>query len=147
MNDCCENKTKEKKASPRKFTCPTNELQYVEVSIKTILQHIKSPWENALQDQQYYFCDDPDCEVVYFGLKGSVINKGKLRTRVGKKEHSDEALICYCFGVSKKKAMQDPEIKKYVTQQTKAKNCACELRNPSGRCCLKDFPNNNTALN
>jgi len=30
-------------------------------------------------------------------------------------------------------------IKAFVVQQTKEKLCACESRNPSGRCCLADF--------
>ena len=145
MSDCCNNQESKNKrciqnSLPRKFTCPMNEQQYIEVEKKTILQHIKSPWENPLHEDKYYFCDDPNCDVVYFGLNGSVINKAELRTLVGKKEESDEALVCYCFGVSKKHATQNPEIKTYVTQQTKEHNCACEVRNPSGRCCLKDFP-------
>jgi hypothetical protein len=27
-----------------------------------------------------------------------------------------------------------------VIEQTRLHNCACDVRNPSGRCCLKDFP-------
>jgi len=145
MSDCCSNqdsvnKSSDKISLPRKFICPLNEQQYIEVAKKTILQHIKSPWEKELQEEKYYFCDDPNCDVVYFGLSGSVINKSELRTIVGKKEESEDALVCYCFGVSKALAAQNAEIKTYVTQQTKEKNCACEVRNPSGRCCLKDFP-------
>ncbi len=146
MSDCCSNKDgektcSEKKPSPRKFACPENMQQYIEVDKKTILQHIKSPWQYTLDELKYYFCDDPNCDIVYFGIKGSVINKAQLRTVIGKKEKDENALVCYCFGISKALAAQNPEIKTYVTQQTKEKNCACEVRNPSGRCCLKDFPN------
>jgi len=145
MNDCCskqngEKMCNEKKLLPRKFACPENELQYIEVDKRTILQHIKSPWEYMTNEQKYYFCDDPDCDVVYFGINGSVINKSQLRTVIGKKEKDENTLVCYCFGVSKALAAQNADIKTYVTQQTKEKNCACEVRNPSGRCCLKDFP-------
>lgn len=145
MSDCCgntcsNNSANEQNSLPRKFACPVNAQQYIEVEKKTILQHIKSPWENNLQEEKYYFCDDPNCDVVYFGLKGSVINKTELRTLIGKKEESEDALVCYCFGVSKALAAQNAKIKTYVTQQTKEKNCACDVRNPSGRCCLKDFP-------
>lgn len=140
MSNCCNGTSSEKNSAPRKFTCPVNEQQYVEVSKKTILQHIKLPWEKDLHEQKYYFCDDPDCKVVYFGLNGSVIDKAQLRTTVGVKEKTEEALICYCFGVNKELAQHNPDIKTYVTEQTKEHNCACETRNPSGRCCLKDFP-------
>lgn len=148
MSDCCgsscDSNSDEKKSSPRKFTCPVNNEEYVSVSVKTILHHLKSPWEKEqhieLGEEQYYFCTDPECDVIYFGLNGSVITKSELRTLVGIKEKDEEALICYCFGVSKAAAKKVPEIKKFVTQKTKENLCACDTRNPSGRCCLKDFP-------
>lgn len=143
MSDCCgstksENRVNEK-SLPRKVTCPINKQQYIEVSKKTIFQHIKHPWKYSLQEEKYYFCDDINCDVVYFGLQGSIINKQELRALIGKKEQSEETLVCYCFGITKKQANEDKNIKQYVTQQTKENNCACEVRNPSGRCCLKDF--------
>ena len=73
-------------------------------------------------------------------LGGSVINKAELRTPVGIKEKTDDIFSCYCFGVTKLQAKQDTAIKTYVTKQTKEKNFTCDIRNPSGRCCLKDFP-------
>lgn len=146
MSDCCSSEKSscssqaKKKSFPRKFSCPENHEDYVAVTKQTIIHHIKSPWETELTEEQYYFCDDPECDVVYFGLSGSVIKKSELRTKVGIKEKDDNALICYCFGVSKAIAKQDAEIKTYVTKNTKAELCACDIRNPSGRCCLKDFP-------
>ena len=144
MSNCCGNQSEQensdKTSLPRKFTCPENENLYIAVEKKTILQHINKPWECKLSEDKYYFCDDPNCEVVYFGINGAVIKKSELRTVVGKKENNKNALICYCFGVSKNLAEQNLDIKTYVTQQTKEHNCACDIRNPSGRCCLKDFP-------
>ncbi len=125
MNDCCstssESSKTDRKSLPKKFTCPVNAKTYIEVSKKTILQHIKSPWQSSLDADKYYFGDDPGCDVVYFGINGSIIDKSKLRIPVDVKEESDDALICYCFGVSKSEALQNPEIKNYVTQQTKEK--------------------------
>lgn len=145
MSDCCSNQENEKtevKSTPRKFSCPVNGKLYVAVEKKTILQHLKSPWDKSLDENKYYFCDDAECDVVYFGLKGSLIYKYELRTIVGTKETDGDALVCYCFGISKSLAAQNSEIKTFVTLQTKKHNCACDIRNPSGRCCLKDFPNN-----
>lgn len=142
MSDCCGSScdSDEKNASPRKFTCPENNKDYVAVSIKTILQHIKSPWEKKLNEECYYFCSDPECDVTYFSLNGSQIKKDELRTKVGVKEKDEETLICYCFGVSKTAAKQNSLIKDFVVKQTKEHLCACDTQNPSGRCCLKDFP-------
>lgn len=144
MSDCCgsscETKNTDKNPAPRKFTCPANSEEYIPVATKTMLQHLKSPWNKSLSAEQFYFCSDNNCDVVYFGLEGSVINKNELRQPIGVKEKDENALICYCFGVTKTMAKENSEIKNYVKQQTKQHNCACDIRNPSGRCCLKDFP-------
>jgi len=146
MSDCCSSNNsscdsgKDKKSFPRKSSCPVNSKDYVAVPKKTIIHHLKAPWEKELSDEQYYFCSDSDCDVVYFGLSGAVIYKNELRTQIGVKEKNENVLICYCFGVSTAAAKKNPEIKTFVTQKTKENLCDCETQNPSGRCCLKDFP-------
>ncbi len=123
----------------KKYRCPANGELYPLVSPLTILHHLHEPWLWKGKKQGNYFCDDPDCEVVYFGQNGSTISKSALRTPVGIKENTEDSLICYCFGVTKKAAAQQ-QIKEFVISQTKGKTCACSTRNPSGKCCLKDFP-------
>lgn len=90
--------------------------------------------------KRFFFCDDPSCDVVYFGDDGSTILKQQLRTGVGVKEAGDNALLCYCFGVSRRDFQLDPSTRDFVVVQTKTGLCSCDTRNPSGRCCLKDFP-------
>lgn len=89
---------------------------------------------------RYFFCDDTACDVVYFGDDGSTLLKSQLRTQVGLKEASGDAPLCYCFGISKRDFANDPATRDFVVAQTKAGRCSCETSNPSGRCCLKDFP-------
>jgi hypothetical protein len=108
--------------------------------MKTIKHHIQEPWKWEKREQGYYFCSDPECSVVYFGDDDTVIDKSALRTPVGIKEQSGGALVCYCFGVTMNEAGRNPDAKAFVVQETKMQTCACEIRNPSGRCCLKDFP-------
>lgn len=139
MSNCCSNNQEVSKL-PKKLPCPVNHHAYILVPLKTILHHIKHSWKANLKEQGYYFCTDPECDVVYFGEDGSVINKSELRTKVAVKEKNDSVLICHCFGVSQADAKNDSEIKTFVIQQTKVGNCSCETSNPSGRCCLKDFP-------
>jgi len=124
---------------PKKYNCPGNGRSYSSVSAATILHHINHPWRWVFKQQGYYFCTDPECEVVYFGQDDSLILKSELRTRVGIKDKDEDSVICYCFGVTKKLAKIE-EIKKFVINSTKEKTCACSIRNPSGKCCLKDFP-------
>jgi len=141
MSDCCTNKIPSSDAStaPKKFPCPINGQSYSSVALKTIYQHLKKPWQVNLSAQDYYFCEDPNCEVIYYGLDGSIIRQNELRTQVGIKEQSNQAVLCYCFDVSRQDYKQDPSIKEFVVQKTKSKNCACDIRNPSVKCCLKNF--------
>jgi len=138
MSDCCS-QTNTGKTVPKKQSCPINEQDYIRVPVKTILHHIKESWNCNLKDQGYYFCTDPDCDVVYFGEDGTQITTSSLRTRVGIKVKKTNAVICYCFGVSREDINNNANIKDFVIEQTKIKNCSCETSNPSGRCCLKDF--------
>lgn len=139
MTECCSTAST-RHAAPKRYRCPVNGQEYPRVSIKTILHHIAKPWERNLQEQGYYFCDDPDCDTVYFGQDDSVIQNTELKLQVGTKEQSLDSLVCYCFGVTKSDAIRMPMIKEYVTTKTREGMCSCETSNPSGRCCLKDFP-------
>jgi hypothetical protein len=139
MSDCCSSKAGIPH-TPKRHRCPENGLQYPKVSYRTVLHHIKEPWNSQITEQHYYFCEDPNCEVVYFGRDNTIITKSMLRTKVGMKETSDDTLICYCFGVTKADALSNKQVKPFVIEQTEAARCSCETSNPSGRCCLKDFP-------
>lgn len=139
MTECCSSQ-KETRPSAKRYVCPVNGKQYLEVPYRTMLHHVKNPWELSLKEQRYYFCDDPHCDVVYFGQDDACIVKSMLRTKVGVKEPEDSALTCYCFGVSRAEAKSNQQARKFVVEATKKATCSCEVSNPSGRCCLKDFP-------
>ena len=126
--------------NPKKRCCPISGLAGTEVSAKTISHHLTQAWKWKDNGTRYFFCADPDCDVVYFGDDDSIITKTQLFTKVGIKEASGDAPACYCFGVSKADAIKDPRIRDYVKAQTKNAQCACDIKNPSGRCCLIDFP-------
>jgi len=127
-------------AHPKKRCCPVNGLESSEVTAKTISHHLKESWKWKDDGVRYFFCADPACNVVYFGEDDSIITKAQLRTTVGIKETTNDAPACYCFGVSKADAISDPSIREYVKFQTKYGQCSCDVSNPSGSCCLKDFP-------
>ena len=139
MSDCCHSACTTEMPS-KTHVCPVNGQEYKPVSLRTMLHHISSPWVWVEKQQGYYFCDDPNCDVVYFGEDGSVITKAEIRTTVGIKEGKPDALTCYCFGVSNLEAQQHPDIRDFIVSKTHAGICSCDTRNPSGRCCLKDFP-------
>ena len=119
MAECCSSQC-EDKPKTGKLDCPACGQKCLNVRVKTMLHHIKKPWMHMLTDQQYYYCGAPSCDVVYFSESTKIITKSDIRTRIGVKEQSDDALICFCFGVSKKEATSNTNVKDFVIQQTKA---------------------------
>ena len=92
--------------------------------------------------QRYWLCRELECEAVYFGEDGTVITASDLNVAPGLKSKAPEALVCYCFqhrrGDIEAELVADGEttIPDRITAEVKAGNCACEVRNPSGKCCL-----------
>ncbi len=62
--------------------------------------------------------------------------------RVGTKEKEDPVWVCYCFDISKKMIQEEVEghghsvSKVRIRQEVADRNCECDIKNPSGRCCL-----------
>lgn len=84
MTNCCS-ESRNPVSFPKKNKCPGCGKQYRGVTEKTILYHIKAPWNWHNKTQGYYFCETPECEVVYFGQDDSIIKKSELRTTVWSK--------------------------------------------------------------
>ena len=98
----------------------------------------------AVRDVPYFFCRTVDCEVVYFSGDGQqAFTKAQVREPVFQKEsQNDDAFVCYCFRHSPATiraelldAGQSTVIAE-INAGIKAGQCACEVRNPQGSCCL-----------
>lgn len=93
---------------------------------------------HSLEPVTHYFCGNRDCEISYFNPEGNryslIVLRPETRTALANE------MICYCYGIDKETALNEPDAKVFVIEQTRSRACACESRNPSGRCCLKDFP-------
>jgi hypothetical protein len=81
--------------------------------------------------------------VVYFGEKRqAVFVKAQVRERVYQKEpDSPDVWICYCFRhsvgeVTVGRREERDRIVAHISAGIKADECACDLRNPQGSCCL-----------
>ena len=130
MSDCCATPTSGKRA------CPACGHAASAVSAHTLRFHLLQPW-NWQDEAQYFFCEQQACEVIYFSEVGAVFKQSVLRTPVGVKHRSPDALVCYCYGVHYGEV--DAATREYIIEQTRAGACACCTHNPSGRCCLKDI--------
>ncbi len=96
-----------------------------------------------LQDINYYFCPTQSCPVVYFSSDStSIVTTSQLRERVYQKEPTaDDVLVCYCFKYAVadiRNATQETRnsILKDINAGIQANQCACDIRNPQGSCCL-----------
>jgi hypothetical protein len=96
-----------------------------------------------VQKVEYLFCYTPSCPVVYFTPNGKQsFTIQQVRERVYQKEaESDDVFVCYCFrhtvgeirlaSAEERMALLDD-----INTGIQADQCACDLRNPQGSCCL-----------
>ncbi len=98
-------------------------------------------------NQSYWLCREPGCEVVYSGEDATVLTAADMNVAPGFKSRAREALVCYCFQhrrgdiAAELQAAGRTSIADRIAAEVEADNCACEVRNPSGKCCLGDVRN------
>jgi hypothetical protein len=123
--------------------CPLSGTQGRKVDGATV-KSLLSTSLRSVRDVPYYFCHEPECDVVYFSEDGEqTFYKQEVRERVYQKEAHDPATpICYCFRHTRADIEQDIAEKGEtgviddIKQGIQAGQCACDLRNPQGDCCL-----------
>jgi Zinc binding domain len=98
--------------------------------------------EEALKGT-FRFCPDRECAIVYFQEQGSrVYTVSDLRTTVGVKASTDPIPLCYCFGFDESHLREEiaqtgtTTIPQRISHLIREGLCACDVRNPSGNCCL-----------
>ena len=123
-------------------TCPQCRKTGKPVVTQTVKAFLSASLRQ-IQDVQYMFCRTQTCPVVYFSVDGKqIFTIEHVRERVYQKElETEEVHICYCFqhtvgefrtasSADRAAILEDIETG-IVTAQ-----CACDLRNPQGSCCL-----------
>ena len=130
--------------APSVHLCPTCGQRTKKVKRLT-MEHLLLPGAiPQIGNTQYYFCETPTCSVVYFPYDTSAaeFHKADLRVRVGVKETEEPVPLCYCFGITRKEVWDEIEntgkttVAGRIKAEVQAGNCACEVKNPSGKCCL-----------
>jgi hypothetical protein len=103
---------------------------------------VRSEDLERVTDEVYRFCPDPVCAVVYYSEDGTRFIIHDLREIVTIKASSDARPLCYCFGFTEGDAQEEiartggSTIPALISRFIKERMCACEVRNPSGACCL-----------
>ncbi len=142
MNDCCSSSSCE--TETKIMTCQSCGQDGKKVDNLTVKALLK---EGLLYDfkanAQYFYCKTAGCNTVYFtDLFDSVFTQKNIKTESALKSENKEAYVCFCFGHTAKEIEDEVRSKGETTlydkisEQIKLKNCACELKNPSGKCCL-----------
>jgi hypothetical protein len=127
------------------MACPVNGARFKQVDMLTVRSIVRQ-LPLGMPKTQYYFCEAPDCDVVYFAAhpEAPLFHRADLQVRVGLKEAADPVPLCYCFGFTRKDIQNEiaetgcSTVAERITAEVKAGNCACEVKNPSGKCCLGD---------
>lgn len=133
MFNCCANNSPE----PKNQNCPQCGARCKSVALKTFWHNLKFPDYLSTPADTYYFCPSEHCQVGYFSST-SVIAKHALKAH----PQIQQGWLCYCFDLSEAqyrsalKTGSAETIKNFIIQQTKSGSCACEIKNPSGQCCL-----------
>jgi hypothetical protein len=96
-----------------------------------------------LSATDYWFCDDPNCSIVYFDAEGMTVSADQIRVPIWQKQPDDPTVpVCYCRKITSKMIRDEvartgqSAASAQVTAIVKAKRCACDLTNPQGTCCL-----------
>ncbi len=134
--DCCSDPV----ATSRPFTCPATGDAGTTVGWRTVAALLAG---SLPERQEFRLCRDPLCDIVYFGSRGAQIRVADLHVTPGFKRGGD--LVCYCWGVGRSQLQQ--EVRGAGTSSTldriaalvKGGACACEVRNPAGKCCLREL--------
>ncbi len=144
MSDCCSVSAMTGSA-PAVMACPVNGVRSKQVDLLTVKSLVRQ-LPLGMPKTQYYFCEEPGCDAVYFPLdtQAPLFRRSDLIVRVGAKEPEDPIPVCYCFGFTRKDIQDEiaktgrSTVADRISAEVKAGNCACEVKNPSGKCCLGD---------
>jgi len=141
--ECCL--VTEKTNAPAKAECPASKTLSRKIQRRTVEHILKPEKVNSLQNMQYYYCTDPTCKVVYFSNDNVLyFTVDDIKVKAFAKDKGDDVNVCYCFNWTRGRIKD--EIKQTgkstaaleIAKEIKAGNCACDIKNPKGECCLGD---------
>jgi len=125
-------------------SCPVCKEEGIVVEKITVANHVKeSCW--PLGEEVFHFCDNPDCEVIYFTASGNrVIKKTGVKTRVTFKVKDSPRPLCYCKQVTEEDVIDAIRNGAKTFEEVKlvtgiGGGGQCKVTNPSGRCCSRNY--------
>lgn len=135
----------EQTPAPARTACPVSGTLSRKIQRRT-LEHLLKPEKiGFLRHVQYYYCKEPTCNVVYFSNENvSFFTTDDVAVKVFVKDRANDVPVCYCFNWTRGRIMRQIEdagestASVEIARELKAGNCACDIKNPKGECCLGD---------
>jgi hypothetical protein len=111
--------------------CPECGSAGTEVPWRTVAAVTRGPLPPR---QAFRLCRARPCSLLYFGELGAVVPVSAVPEAPWFKGGQG---VCYCFGYDATHLGDGAEAA--ISHRVREGDCACDLRNPTGRCCLPDF--------
>lgn len=133
MEECCT--VNQKSSIP---VCPRNQVKGKSVDLMTVQAMVRDI-SIINNHENFYVCESSNCPVAYYSEQ-TQIEENMLREKIfAKHPNTATQLVCYCFQHSVADIQTTPtQIVNSISFYVKAKQCACQFRNPKGKCCLGD---------
>ena len=140
MSDCCG---LDKEKCEISTTCPRCKERGQQVARETVgaMAELTVP-AAPLSHESFRYCTTQTCPVVYYADGEAVLETRDLRVPVNVKDSGLDVPLCYCFGHTRRSITEEfaatgkSTASAKIAGEIKAGHCACEVKNPSGRCCL-----------
>ena len=135
-DECCD-----RTSDPGGGSCPTCRTKGLPVRWTTVAALTLGP---VPPRGEFSLCLDTDCDVVYFGGFESPLLVEEVRV-LPRFKRGSEGFVCYCFlhtresVVAETRALGNSPTLESIRNNVKNKGCACEVRNPTGKCCLREI--------
>jgi hypothetical protein len=127
---------------PVQTTCPACGQAGKPIPLETVKAQLAVILRST-RKVEYLFCKTQSCRVIYFSADGiQTYEVNHIREQVYQKEPENaEVFVCYCFEHRVGEiAAATPERRAAILDDIKtgiqSGQCACDLRNPQGSCCL-----------
>ena len=128
----------------KKPLCPLCKQEAKGVLAKTLNALLKTQAKEKLDSlEDFYICKTSACKAIYF-KNSKVLTQADVNVSVGFKDDAKVKNYCYCFGWTQERLKDDIKEhgKSTAIDDIKAKmdsiGCSCEVKNPSGKCCMSD---------
>ncbi len=142
QHSCCDIKVSEDTAICKE--CNGKGKPVSEITLKSLVKELVLEAIGSLNE--FFYCETPNCGVVYFNNERQVyLHKEDMKVRVGIKETESPIPVCYCFGWTRERIFEQIKQQgkstavKEISARIKSGECECEIKNPSGRCCLGEI--------